>query len=83
MTRCANRIEEQFVSYQMKVIPEGASGVQLRETQRAFYAGAQVVMELLRAIGDEAVTEQEGEHILQDVYQELQQFNLMVQDGKA
>ncbi len=78
MPKCANRIEEQFVSYQMKVIPEGASEAQLRETQRAFYAGAVAMLDVLRAIGDRT-TEQEGEDIFIDVYQELQLFVQRVQ----
>lgn len=78
-----NMIESQFESYQKDVIPKEASESQVRETKRAFFAGAQAMMIIFRAVGSDRVSEEDAEKILEDASQELQRFSQAVQDGKA
>ena len=78
------KIEEQFKSYQEKVIPAGASAAQLTETRRAFYAGAAALMAFLKAIGEsDRISESEGEAMLVEIDQELLEFSERVKRGAA
>ncbi len=69
-----NTIEEQFVSYQVEVIPEGASETQLRETQRAFYAGAAAIMAILIKLEAQSLPDEQLEAEILDITLELKLF---------
>lgn len=77
------KIASQFESYREKVIPREASETQVRETRRAFYAGAQAMMTICKAVGTDHVSEAEGEQILEDADQELRRFCEDVIEGRA
>lgn len=70
-------------SYAEHVLPTGAPSVQVRETRRAFYAGARHLLGVLEGIGDHAVTEDGGVAILQSVSVELTRFLHDVEAGRA
>ena len=75
-------IEAQFVSYQMRVVPEGASEAQLRETQRAFYAGAAAMLAIVHEIGTHPdADELKDVQRLLDVAEELKRFSESVVKG--
>lgn len=69
-----NRIEAQWESYLKEVIPAQAGPIQVAESRRAFFAGAQAMMTIFRAIGSDQVSEEEAERILEDASQELEKF---------
>lgn len=62
---------------------ERASKVQLRETRRAFYAGASHVLAVLFDLGDDAVSEDDGAKVLEALTQEYKNFAIDVKNGRA
>lgn len=74
-------IKEQWESYRRHVIPRNATEVQVRECMRAFYAGAQSMMNINIAVSDESITEEVGEQILANAHDELQNFVSSVMSG--
>ena len=76
------KIEEQFKSYQEKVIPAGASAAQLTETRRAFYAGAAAAAHLILDC-DPNISDEALEADIINVRRELQEFADKVKGGKA
>ncbi len=76
-----NWIEQQFASYRNDVMPKEVSETQLVETRRAFFAGVQALVTILRMV--ELAPEDAGERILQDVDCELQRFVESVTKGAA
>jgi len=78
------RIGEQWETYRTKVIPKSAGAVQLQETRRAFYAGAEamyrVVMEML---SPESEPTEADIQAMQEIMQEMASFAKDVVDGKA
>lgn len=53
-------LQDEWDRYRRDVIPAGASPVQRIESQRAFYAGAQMVLMILADLADDAVSEDQG-----------------------
>ena len=68
-----NTIKEQWDSFRMLVVPADASEVQLQETRRAFYAGAEAMMRIQFNIGDKDVSEDEGVAILSACHDEAEE----------
>jgi hypothetical protein len=64
-----------FDSYRKRVIPAGASDVQLTECRRAFYAAAySMLMLLLNDIGGDAMSEEDGVAVLDALKAECEAF---------
>lgn len=78
-----NRLQEEWQSYRRKVLPAAAPPVQVQECRRAFYAGAMAAFAIYHAIGDDAISEDEGVQILSDLQDELDEFPKLVREGKA
>ncbi len=79
-----NKIEEQFVSYQVKVIPANATETQLRETQRAFYAGAVAMRSIIDSIARRSITDMEGANSdMQELQREVDRHVERVLKGVA
>ncbi len=78
-----NRIQEAWLDFKRKVIPEDAPNIQLQECRRAFYAGAQSSFSVYVSIGDEVVSEDDGVKILEDLRDELAEFPKMILEGRA
>lgn len=57
--------------------------VQYKEMQKAFYAGAFVVMSALAKAGADGVSEEDGAHILESIELELNVWNTMIQSRAA
>lgn len=76
-----NRIEEQFVSYQMKVIHPDANETQLKETQRSFYGGAVAMASVLSEISRIA-SPKDRAMAFKEVGEELDHFKEDVLKGK-
>jgi hypothetical protein len=77
-----NKIDVQWQSYLQDVVPKTAFETQIRETRRAFYAGAAALMTVYEAISTEHVTVDDGVIMIEEVFQELQQFNQGVLEGR-
>ena len=69
-----NRIEEHFDSYRAKVVPRMAFDIQINETRLAFYAGVASMFSILQKIGEDSITPERGEKILEEIAQELNRF---------
>lgn len=83
MPKTENLIQVQFESYLKEVTPAGVSANQVIETKRAFFAGAQAMMTIFRAIGSDRVSEEDAEKILEDAGRELESFCEAVKAGRA
>lgn len=78
------KLLKEWESYRQNVLPKPVSAVQVTETRRAFYAGAQALLMLIVShvtIGEE-ITE-EDELLMLELTQELTQFFADVKQGKA
>lgn len=61
--------------YLLKVIPPGASEIQIKETQRAFYAGAGFLMDsLMKMLGPGNETTEADMQIIEGVAVEVRDF---------
>jgi transcriptional regulator NrdR family protein len=69
-------IQAGWESYLEEVIPKDAGPVQREECRRAFFAGAKIYHEAVRAIAADEVSEEQAERILQSVVDELAAFPL-------
>jgi len=78
-----NTIQAQWSTFEAMVVPKKASPVQRQEMRRAFYAGAEAMMRIQWAIGDENISEDAGVQILEGCYDEVRRFALQVQNGDA
>ncbi len=83
MPKSDKRIEVQWDSYRRDVVPVNAPDIQVRESKRAFYAGAQALMTVCKAISTERVSVEEGARILDQAERELLQFKEEVLEGRA
>lgn len=79
----AGTIREGMTTYIVEAGITGASSVQLRETRRAFYAGAHHVLATLFDLGDDAVSEDAGAAVLEALTQECRNFAVDVKNGRA
>ena len=76
-------ISEEWISYAVTVIPVAAPKVQYQESCRAFFAGAWAALNLVAAIGEEAVTDEQGAAYIESLMQECREFNRDVVGGRA
>lgn len=74
-------IMEGWQKYDAAVMPRTASAEQIRETRRAIYAGAQLMMSILQGIQRDEVPEDEAAAILESISEELQTFGELVKRG--
>jgi hypothetical protein len=68
-------IQEHWDSFEKAVLPKDASPIQVQETRRAFYGGAQSMIFALMEMGDSDVSEEAGANILEGYNQELSEFS--------
>ena len=78
-----NTIQEQWNSFKLLVVPKDAPPIQRQEMRMAFYAGAEAMMRIQWAVGDEAISEDAGVAILEGCQDELRRFAEQVQNGEA
>jgi hypothetical protein len=79
-----NIIESQWESYRLQVLPVDASRTQVRETKRAFFAGAAGVMAIMRNLAAaESFSDDVAEQILIEADTALREFNQLVFKGRA
>ena len=78
------RLEAEWLDYKMRVVPRDAPAIQIKETRRAFYAGAMAfysqVMSLLEP-GPEPTAK--DLQMVGDMVEELIEFNEKVKRGEA
>jgi hypothetical protein len=67
-------LADAWAMYAQLVIPAGTSALQIDRLQFAFYAGASYALDMLVAIGDDAVSEEAGIETLERLTQELERF---------
>lgn len=70
-------------AFQTLVVPASAGPVQRQEMRRAFYAGAEAVLQLMWGIGDKNVSEEQGMETISSWHEECQNFADAVRTGKA
>ena len=75
-----NAVHDKWVSYRDTVVPVTAGEVQLKETQRAFYAGAHVALLLVLANGDQPL--KDGVRLFEELSQECVQFARTIDAGE-
>lgn len=67
-------IDKAWEDYRQLVVPHTAGETQIRETRRAFYAGALLVFEAINTIGEDHVSENTGVDILAQIARECGAF---------
>jgi hypothetical protein len=78
------KIKAQWDSYVRAVMPPGVGRVQLQETRRAFYAGAQALMAIMvGGVSDEDEMTPADESLMEGIHAEFEQFAEDVKSGKA
>ncbi len=70
-----NLIELTWTAYARLLVPAQKGSVQYEESRKAFYAGAQTVMDACKKIGEPVVSEEAGEMVLMLIEQELAAFS--------
>jgi len=78
-----NSIAEAWDKYREKVVPENCSLIQSMETRRAFYAGAQSMLAIIKNIGEKAITEDHGIAILERLQEEQLEFLAAILRGEG
>jgi hypothetical protein len=77
-------VQAAWESYRRKVIPIAASDTQVQETRRAFYAGAQMLLQaILQGLTPGREPQRADEHLLAGIDLELKRFAESVQNGRA
>lgn len=78
------RLEAAWMLYRAAVIPADANKVQVRESRRAFFAGAQALLhEQVDLLGPDAEVTETDLRKMDELHSELQQFAADVQGGMA
>lgn len=78
------RIETAWLSYRAVVIPAAAPSVQVIESRRAFYAGAQALLGLLlNQLGPESEPTEADLEMMDEIERELKTFARNVEAGVA
>jgi len=78
-----NTIQRHWDAYLAMVVPVDAPPVQIQETRRAFYAGAEAMMCINRAIGEPGIAENDAVKMMEGCATELRSFSDDVANGKA
>lgn len=76
-------VQEEWASFALAVIPADAPPVQRQEMRRAFYAGCWSMLQLVKLIGTDAVSEDEGVATLEQMEAEITEFYRKVKGGRA
>lgn len=76
-------IASQWDLFRAAVIPPSAGAMQLRETKRAFYAGARALLALMEQIAANDEPDDVGADSIEQLLQECVQFAQQVEAGKA
>lgn len=66
-------ISEAWKTYR-EILPANAGAVQISETQKAFYAGAWSMLEIVKLTGNDDVSEAEGASLLECLSAEMNAF---------
>jgi len=74
MSKPLRAIKHAFDSYVEHVVPVDASKTQLVETHRAFYAGASVVLDILKIISEPDISRARGMAVLDALHNEYAEF---------
>lgn len=76
------RIETGWLLYLALVMPANAPAVQVRETERAFYAGASHMLDMIIRLGEPDISEDRAAEILDFLRDECRQFMADMAVGK-
>lgn len=76
-------VQQAWDSYLREVIPFDAPAVQIAESKRAFFAGAQAAMQLYCEIGEPHISKDDGVARLEGMMAELTAFKDAVVKGEA
>jgi hypothetical protein len=77
-------VRDAWESYRGQVLPVTAPPIQVRETRRAFYAGAEMLMlQILKGLSPGPNSMQSDEDYLAALHYELHAFAADVKAGKA
>jgi hypothetical protein len=77
-------MSEQWNEFARKALPAGVSEIQRIETKRAFYAGAHsILFRVLRSFAPETEPTAADLQVMEDVYQELEDFARAIKEGRA
>lgn len=75
---------EQWDVFARTVLPQGCSLLQKQEMRRAFYAGAQAILfKVITSFAPEEEPTEADLQIMENVYEELQDFASQVKQGRA
>lgn len=69
-----NTLDQEWLEYASKVLPKGCSLVQKQETRRAYYAGIWTLLQMVKGLGDEAVSEEQAAQELEKLENECISF---------
>jgi hypothetical protein len=84
MSQTRGFVRTAWLDYRKKVMPPEAPHVQVVESRRAFYAGAEMLMlEILRGLDPGPDASQGDMDLITDIHQELMLFAVAVKEGKA
>lgn len=76
-------VEMEWRTYAERVVPEDAPPVQIQESRRAFYAGAQSFLNIMMVRLDPDTEPTDADlHMMDEIHDELQQFMRDVVAGK-
>ena len=76
-------VEQMWVDFWQHVAPPHCEEVQRQEMKRAFFAGCHVMLQTVKGIGSEVVSEDAGVAYLERLEAELRRFQRAMIDGKA
>jgi len=68
------RIEASWIEFEKAVIPRGAPAIQRQEMRRAFYAGTWALLQEMKRLGDDDVSEDVGVEALEAIEAECKEF---------
>lgn len=67
-------LETEWQKFEARAIPATAPEVWRTEMRKSFYAGANAIMNVLKALGDSGISEEVGELVLQRLEEEIQAY---------
>lgn len=76
-------VRESWQSFALSVLPPDAPTVQKTEMRRAYYAGCWAMLQDLKSLGEDAVSEDAGAAELDKLEAELREFQRNVREGRA
>jgi hypothetical protein len=78
-----NTIQSKWELFERLVIPKDAPEIQRKEMRRAFYAGAEAILQLQFVIGEESISEDAAMAMLTGLHSECAQFGQQIASGHA